>query len=152
MSKPPALPANAETADTVEHEMEEILQTMLEADEEISARGVVRRHSHLKAASSITRSTERMEILGRYKARQEEFRNWQRRLARKQNGVSALTLADKDLHIAALENQVSLLVHSHVTMLRVIGELGGMAKWSQFYESFKSVRDQLTELGAMPKD
>jgi hypothetical protein len=149
MSKSSA-PLLSETAHSIEQEMELILQEMLDADEEISARGVVRRHSQIKAASSITRSPERQNILARYQAKQEEFRIWRQRLARKGRDASAMTLADKDLRIAELERKVNLLTYSHVAMLRAVGELGGLAKWSQFFENFQHIRQELNVLGAVP--
>ena len=35
-------------------------------------------------------------------------------------------------------------------MLRAVGELGGFAKWAQFFESYMEVGDNLAKLGAMP--
>lgn len=148
MNKSPS--PSLDTAETVEREMERILQEMLDADEDLTARGIIRRHSRLKAASSITRSPERVEILARYKTRQEEFRRWRQRLARRSKDVSAMSLADKDIRIAELEQQVSLLTYSHVAMIRAVGELGGMAKWSKFFEDYKAVRDELNKMGALP--
>ena len=44
-------------------EMVQILQEMVESDQDITARGVIRRHSALKAASSITRNKARSTLL-----------------------------------------------------------------------------------------
>lgn len=136
--------------ETIEQEMERILQEMLDADEELTARGVIRRHSRLKAASSITRSRERVEILACFKSRQNEFRRWRLRLAKRSSESSAMTLADKDFRIKELERQVSILTYSHVAMIRAVGELGGMVKWSKFFEDYKAVRDELNDLGGFP--
>jgi hypothetical protein len=145
----------ASSGDKVEEaydpEMEKILDKMLENDEDITARGVIRRHSTLKAASSITRNQSRSTLLAKYQMRQEEFRGWRKRLAKRSKGGAAMDMADKDIRIAELERQVELLIASHVAMIRAVGELGGFSKWARFYDSYKSLREELTTMGALPK-
>jgi len=131
-------------------EMEKILQAMLDEDEDVTARGVIRRHSALNAASSITRNKNRMEMIERFKARQDEFRGWRKRVAKVSRDTAAMGLADKDIRIAELESQVEILIASHVAMLRAVGELGGFAKWAKFFESYKEVTEKLGKIGAMP--
>lgn len=131
-------------------EMEVILQTMLESDEDITARGVIRLHLKLSAASSITRNPARSEMLAFYQKKQEEFRGWRKRLAKRSKDSSAMDLAEKDIRIAELEHQVEILTASHVAMLRAVGELGGFAKWAKFFEDFRGVRNNLNKMGAMP--
>lgn len=133
-----------------DHEMEEILRTMLENDEDITARGVIRRYPSLSAASSITRNPARAQMLARFQARQEEFRGWRTRLAKRSKESAAMGMAEKDSRIGELERQVELLTASHVAMLRAVGELGGYAKWAKFFDSYKDIRDELTKMGAMP--
>lgn len=131
-------------------EMENILAEMLESDEDITARGVIRHHSSLKAASSITRSRVRSGLLAKYQARQDEFRQWRTRLAKRSNKNVAMGMAEKDLRIEELERQVALLTASHVAMIRAVGELGGFSKWIKFYESYRAVREELAKMGALP--
>jgi hypothetical protein len=132
-------------------EIESILQEMLDCDEDITARGVIRRHSTLKAASSITRSPQRSALLAHYQKKQEEFRGWRKRLTRISKDNAAMEMVEKDLRIAELESQVELLSASHVAMIRAIGELGGFSKWAKFFEGYQSVRDKLAQKGAMPE-
>ena len=131
-------------------EMESILQEMLERDEDITARAVARVHPGVKAASSITRNPERSALLASYQKKQEEFRGWRKRVAKRSRDSTAMDMAEKDVRIKELEQQVEILTASHVAMLRAVGELGGFAKWAQFFESYKEVRDNLAKLGAMP--
>lgn len=131
-------------------EMEEILRTMLENDEDMTARGVIRRHASLSAASSITRNPARSQMLAKFQARQEEFRGWRTRLAKRSKDSAAMGMAEKDSRIAELERQVELLTASHVAMLRAVGELGGYAKWAKFFDNYKDIRDELIKMGAMP--
>lgn len=137
--------------ESYDSEMEAILQTMLDADEDITARGVIRLHPKLSAASSITRNPARSEMLALYQNKQEEFRGWRKRLAKRSKDSSAMDLAEKDIRIAELEHQIEVLTASHVAMLRAVGELGGFAKWAKFFDDFKGIRDQLSKMGAMPK-
>ncbi len=131
-------------------EMEEVLRTMLEDDEDITARGVIRRHASLSAASSITRNPARSEMLAKYQMRQDEFRGWRKRLAKRSKDRTAMGMAEKDIRIDELERQVELLTASHVAMLRAVGELGGYAKWAKFFDSYKDIRDELMKMRAMP--
>lgn len=132
-------------------EMEKILLEMLDNDEEITARGVIRRHSGLKAASSITRNTERSALLAKYQAKQDEFQMWRKRMGKRSKDSTAMNMADKDIRIAELERQVELLTASHVAMIRAVGELGGFSKWAKFYDNYKSVREELAKMGALPE-
>lgn len=131
-------------------EMEEILQAMFECDEDITARGVIRRHSTLSAASSITRNPTRTKMLEKYHLQQEEFRKWRNRLSKISKDSSALDMAGKDIRIAELERSVEMLTLSHVAMLRAVGELGGFSKWAKFFENFQEVRNELMKLNAVP--
>ena len=131
-------------------EMRRVLEDLLSRDEDITARAVARLHPQIKAASSITRSRERSRMLAQYQERQAEFRRWRGRPGKLSGDAAASALADRDVRIAELESQVALLTASHVAMIRAVGELGGFTKWAQFYESYRSSRDQLAQLGALP--
>lgn len=131
-------------------EMRQVLDDLLARDEDITARAVARLHPRISAASTITRSAERSHMLARYQERQAEFRRWRGRPGKLSGVAAASALADRDVRIAELESQVALLTASHVAMIRAVGELGGFSKWAQFYESYRSSRDQLAQLGALP--
>lgn len=140
-----------EKPESYDSEMESILQGMLDRDEDISARAVTRLHSKLSAASSITRNPARSKMLELYQTKQDEFRGWRKRLAKRSRDGSAMDMAEKDVRIVELERQVELLTASHVAMLRAVGELGGFAKWAQFFDTYKEIREDLVKLGAMPE-
>lgn len=131
-------------------EMEEVLKEMLDRDEDITARGVVRLYPKLNAASSITRNPNRLKLMMAYQAKQSEFRTWRKRLAKRSYDSSAMSMAEKDIQIKELERKIEMLTFSHVAMLRAVGELGGFAKWAKFYESFKEIRSELAKMGAIP--
>ncbi len=137
-------------ADSYDPEMECILKQMLESDEDITARGVIRLHSKLSAASSITRNPTRSKLLAIYQAKQAEFRRWRKRLSKRSKDSSAMDMAEKDIRISELERQIELLTASHVAMLRAVGELGGFSKWVKFFADYQEIRNELTKIGAMP--
>jgi hypothetical protein len=131
-------------------EMREILEKMLTNDEDITARAVVRSHSSIKAASSITRSEARSKLLAQYQERQAEYRRWRGRVGKQSSANTAATLEQKEHRIAEREANVQILTASHLAMLRAVGELGGFSKWAKFYEQYRDVRDRFADLGAMP--
>jgi hypothetical protein len=129
-------------------EMEAILKLMLDNNEDITARAVIRRHTQLKAASSITRSKDRAALLAHYQEKQAELRNWQKRVTKKSKDTMAKDLAERDMRIAELERQVEILTASHVAMIRAVGELGGFTQWATFFQDYQSIRNTIGELNA----
>lgn len=71
-------------------------------------------------------------------------------MAKRSKEKVAADLTSKDQRIAELERQVDILRASHLAMIRAVGELGGMRIWLRFFESHKSIRDELHKLQAMP--
>jgi hypothetical protein len=134
-----------------ESTMRDILEMLLERDNNITARAVARLHPTVRAASSITRNGPRGALLAEYQHRQKEYRRWRDRIGKKSGVQVAATIADKDIRIADLESQVALLTASHLAMFRVVGELGGFAKWAAFYEQLREATQQLDRLGATSK-
>lgn len=138
------------TAQPGDDAMVQVLEKLLAEDVDITARAVARIHPSLKAASSITRSPMRMNLLTKYRERQAMYRRWNGRVSRMSGAEQSVALAAKDARIADLEETVQLLTASHVALLRVVGELGGFNRWTKFYEDYSSVRDRLAVLGALP--
>jgi len=133
----------------VDTEMRDVLDDLLARDEDITARAVARLHPRINAASSITRSPSRSQLLSEYQQRQAEFRRWSGRLKRMSRTLATEALTSRDARIAELEAQVALLTASHVAMICAVGELGGFSKWAKFFEHFKDTREHLIQLGAL---
>lgn len=131
-------------------QMREILETMLAGDQDITARAVARLHPTIQAASSITRSETRSQLLAQYQERQAEYRRWRGRVRKQSSADTAASLEHKEHRIAQLETNVQLLTASHLAMLRAVGELGGFSKWAKFYEHYREARDKLIELRSTP--
>ena len=138
--------------DSIDTEMVKVLDDLLEKNEDITARAVARLHPTISAASSITRSESRSQLLARYQERQKDIRGWHGKLSKISKGKAAISLADKDAKIAELESAVAILTTSHVAMIRAVGELGGFPAWRRFFEDYKVIRDKLTATGALPAD
>lgn len=127
------------------------LQQMLDRGERISARGVLRHLSDVRAPSSLTRDPLRRAILDEYRERQAERLAWSER-ARKQS-IARLesVLAARDRTIADLEHRVQLLVASHRALVQAVGEVGGLPKWKQVFERYESCLNEVAETGAVPR-
>lgn len=131
-------------------EIARILDDMLENNIEISARELARRHPTIRSASSFTRMPQRRLLLQSYKQNQKRIQKVAANSGKQSRQFLVQQIADKDVKIAALENQVTMLLASHVAMLRAVGELGGVAAWSKFFDRTQAVREKLRDMGALP--
>ena len=136
---------------SVDPEMEQILEAMLEADETITARAIARKHSKLGHASSITRSLERRRLVEAYQKQQKQRREWIERAPKHSHDQLIAQLAQRDTRIAALEHQIEVLRISHLAMLRTVEEMGGFSKLLKLYEGYRGVREELDRIGVLPK-
>ncbi len=131
-------------------EMARILDAMLEAGVEISARELARRHPTIRSASSFTRIAPRRAILERYRLDQQRIQRVAANANKQSRGSLAKQLAEKEIKLTELQRQVDLLQASHVAMLRALGEMGGFGAWSKFFERSEPLRRALLEMGALP--
>lgn len=136
----------------IDQEIVNILEQMIEDEEKITVRAVIRHHSTLKAPSSITRNKLRSLLIEEYSNKQQELEAWLKRVGKTSKEKLSKSLATKNLKIMELENKVDLLTASHVAMIRAVGELGGFSKWADFFKDYQSIRDELVKMGAMPNN
>lgn len=129
--------------------MRGVLEILLEQDEPITARAVARLHPTIRAASSITRVPARRQLLEEYQQRQNKLREWRSRTAKQGGLQSAKQLAMREQEVIELRLAVHTLTASHLAMIRAVGELGGFRKWAEFYETYRTVRDDLVRLEAL---
>lgn len=127
-----------------------ILDDMLDAGVEVSARELARRHPTIKSASSFTRIAERRAILDRYRLDQERIQRVANSSSKQSRSSLTKQLVDKELKIEDLQRQVDLLQASHVAMLRSLGEMGGFGVWAKFFEESGPLRKKLQQMGALP--
>lgn len=112
------------------------LDELLAKDEDITARAAARLHPTLNAASSITRSVHRSALLAQYQQRQQQYREWSKRVGKQSTAQLSAGLAARDIRIAELEEQLALLTASHVMLIREAGEMGGFKKWAELFSKF----------------
>ncbi|UUS62233.1 MULTISPECIES: hypothetical protein [unclassified Acinetobacter] len=115
------------------HNLIQLLERMLENNIDISYRKVAELSNEFKHASSITRDTERKNLVDSYKFRQEKLRL----LIRKKTPEYNVQQKNQSLllQIDELKNNNLELIASHNTLLKIVGELGGFTAWSQLCES-----------------
>ena len=131
--------------------MEETLEAMILDDEDISARGLVRRmDSVFKHATDVTRPPDRRAMLERFQARQTELRQVMSKADKTSKVNLSVRIARKDEEIETLTAQRDLLIASHRAMILAVGEMGGMQAWRRFFDAYQGTLDALRDLGAMP--
>ncbi len=138
------------TIDPLHHELEAVLEGLLERNEDVSARAVARLHPSVKNASGLIRHAERRKILEQYQVRQKELRAAIGKVRRSGATAAAAELQATSERIRELEGREAARVASHVAMIHVVAEMGGTAKLLQFYRRFASIRDSLAREGALP--
>lgn len=135
----------------VDEQFIQILEELLETDEDITARAVARRHPTIRHASTITRNEHRARALAEFQSRQKQLRQHIGRIGKRSKDATASELTKRDELNADLKRKNEALLASHVAMIRVVGELGGMSKWVQFFEQgYRPIRDELYKMNAMP--
>jgi hypothetical protein len=133
-----------------DQEMIHVLEALLASDENITARAVARLHPAISSASLITRSEGRSQLLTEYQQRQLQYRNWRGRAGKRSGAEVAAVLEQQHNRIAELENNLEILISSHVAMVRSVGAIGGFAKWAEFFETYQNTRNALDSLGGLP--
>jgi len=127
------------------------LDAMLQDDENISARGVVRRLSDVfKHASDITRHTERRQTLEIYQERQTALRSLMEKANKQSKSNLTQAIERKNREIETLVRQRDLLIASHKAMILAVSEMGGRKAWFRFFERYQACVEELEALGAMP--
>lgn len=132
-------------------ELKLVLQSLLDEDIDITAREVARRHSTLKSASTITRQPNRRQLVESYQIQQNDMRSWQARLRKRSKGQTAELVSVREAKINELDQAVRVLITGHVSLIAAVAQVGGMGKLAKFYEQFRDVRAQLSNLNAIPE-
>lgn len=139
MTKPTPPSRRGDQAAVLDDRIAKVLDAMLEGDVDITHRAVVRAVQGLSAPSSITRDNYRRGLVEYYQSIQTERRSWVKRAQKASKATVIAQLAAKDLRIQDLERQNAILTASHKAMILAVGELGGMAAWHRFFESYDQV-------------
>ncbi|NBD20109.1 hypothetical protein GTZ97_05415 [Aquabacterium fontiphilum] len=131
-------------------ELRQVLQMMLDRDEDITARGVVRLHPSLNSASDITRHVIRKALLDEAIQKQQEIRRIAASVKKTGTTVAAEKLQALEARIQHLEANEAARIASHLAMIQAVAEIGGTAKLLKFYEAHAEIRDRLHSQGALP--
>lgn len=138
-------------ADEKTKRLSEALEAMLLDNEDISARGAVRRLDGIfKYPTDVTRHAERRGLLEKYRRRQAELRAVMEKANKQSKSSLSAAIERKDREIEALTRQRDLLIASHRAMILAVSEMRGMKAWQRFFEQYQAMVDELREIGAMP--
>lgn len=127
------------------------LESMLQSNEAITARSVVRcLNGTFKHASDITRHAERRRILETYQERQVALRVLMEKANKQSKGNLTQMIERKNREIETLARQRDLLIASHKAMILAVSEMGGRKAWLRFFAQYQGCIDELVEIGALP--
>lgn len=119
-------------------ELSRVLDVLLAADIDITAREVARHHASLRNASAFTRSPERMEMITNALARQKQLRG-----ALNPHFVQSKSLSDKLTHVKdaneMLGIQVKALIASHAACIQAVMTAGGLNALERFWHDYKAI-------------
>ena len=122
---------------------------MLDADETISTRNILKRMpDDFAYPTSVSRPKELRPIYKKAVKDQALLRAAAKGLARTSGSEAEAKIARRDLRIEEFEDQVQLLTASHRALYAAVGEMGGAAAWLQFFENHQRALNMLDQLGA----
>jgi hypothetical protein len=132
--------------------LEQILETMLHADEDITFRNASR-HSkgRFPHPTSLTRRPGLRSLVERYVARQAEARRLAGKIAKSSPAQTAARLATAEARIAELSRQNVLLVAGLRGAILAIGRTGGIRAWKEYFPAYSAAFAELRSLGAVPE-
>lgn len=139
------------TLDASHEELNRIIEAMIAADVDISAREIARRHSSLKNASAFTRHAERSNLIDKAKQRQTDARNVRGVPTPQRTASLAGQLAEKSERLKVLEERVAVLVASHVACVRAVMKHGGVQALQRFWKDYRQIGEGLEDMQAVPQ-
>jgi hypothetical protein len=131
-------------------ELLRVLQEMFDENATITARSAVKRHKEFNNASDITRNPRRRTLFEEWQGKQERARQENPSVAKQSREDISRLLATQEMSIDELKAQRLALIDSHVQMLKVVAAMGGMRKMREFYETYRTLRNQLVKAGLFP--
>lgn len=140
--KPKLDPANEELARVLEH--------LLAADIDITAREVSRNHASLHDASAFTRSDDRMKMISDAQGRQAHMRTSLNPHFVKAQSLSSKLAQANDVN-DALDIQVKALTASHAACIQAVMKAGGLNALERFWRDYKAIGETARPL-SMPAE
>jgi hypothetical protein len=131
-------------------ELSRVLDALLAADIDITAREVSRHHTSLRNASAFTRNPGRMEMITDYQTRQKELRG-----ALNPHYVQSKSLSDKLAQAKDANDmlglQVKALIASHAACIQAVMTAGGLNALERFWHDYKAIGEAVRP-AAMPSE
>lgn len=144
MNKPTRPLRRTDKASMLDDQIDQALSFMLENDDDIGHRAVMRKVSGISAVSSITRDEYRRSLVEYYSSIQAERNKWAKRSQKTSQEKISAQLALKDHRIQDLEREISILTASHKALLLAVGETGGVAAWLRFFDGYQEIVDRIS--------
>ena len=131
--------------------LEQILESMLLSDEDITDRSASRQSAgRFPHPSSLTRRPHLRNVVERVMARQVEARRLAHKLAKSSPAETAARLAAAEARVNELKRQNTLLVAGLRGAILAIGRMGGMRAWKEYFPAYSAAFAELQSLGAVP--
>ena len=129
-----------------------LLEDMLLADEDITARALVRRSGGIfKNATDITRIQRRRALVEEYAGRQSRIREAIEHSSKRSRRDLERQVANMHAEIERLNGTIDLLVASHRAMYMTVERMGGFTVWRNFFDGYQAAIESLEAVGAVPK-
>lgn len=139
-----------ESARSADSEMVRVLSEMVDDNETITVRAVIRRMSTLSHASALTRDAWRSARIAEWQAEQQRLRTLSERSDKASKTNLAASLEVEKAKLAQMEAERNLALGGFLAAIHAVGELGGMKAWLKFFERSAPALDRLRTKGALP--
>lgn len=141
---------NTPEARLVDQALTPALRDMLDDNETITVRALVRRMGTVGHASTITRDRWRMARVVEWQAEQARVRSQIERSDKTSRTNLANQLEIQKARVSELEAERNLMCGAMLAMVQAIGEMGGMRAWHRFFDQHSEALRQLRTIGALP--
>ena len=147
----PILPERrSDGAADADRELASVLRAMLEDNETITVRAAVRRMTHIKQPTAVTRDEWRMRQVAVWQAEQKRARAMSERWG-KSSKTNLNVRAEVDQgKMDALRAENAILRAGLVALLRSVGEQGAIKRWRKFFDGYEETFDRLKAMGVDP--
>lgn len=131
-------------------ELSRVLDALLAADIDITAREVSRNHASLHDASDFTRNPDRMKLIGNAQARQKKLRSELNPHFAESKSLGTRLTESKDSN-TALSTQVRVLIASHAACIQAVMKAGGLNALERFWQDYKVIGEAARASSAYPE-
>jgi hypothetical protein len=138
------LPAAADA----DRELVSVMRAMLEDNETITVRAAVRRMTHVRQPTAVTRDEWRMGQVATWQAEQRRAREMSDRWGKSSKTNLNVRAEIDQVKLDALRAENAILRAGLVALLRSVGEQGAVKRWRKFFDGYEETFDRLKAMGA----